>query len=407
MVASKVAKPANSMAGWPVVSVITPSYNQGRFIRATIESVLNQDYPNLEYIVMDGGSSDETAAIVREYGDRIVFISKPDHGQSQAINDGFRLAKGSLLAWLNSDDVFLPGAVSAAVRAIRSNPDAGLVYGGGYVIGTDGNVTSRFPHTREPDLWRLVHLSDYILQQSVFFRRDVLDDVGYVDESLHYGLDWDLLIRVGLKYQLLYVPEYFACIREYPETKSSSGGTKRVRELHAMLRKHTGLVLPPGSVVYGLDTYAGLACQAIRRHTPRLARPVGAALESAVRFVFGNVISRTARHAQGLYAGGWAGKTLHYMLRSGYHSVAIEGSVPEWMPQLRGQVLQVECNGRSLGSYAVPVGAFRVEFEVPADLRGQALRLRIVARRSFVPSLLPWRVDCRRIAFQLGSIRSV
>ncbi|MGO9228980.1 MAG: glycosyltransferase family 2 protein [Bryobacteraceae bacterium] len=392
------------MAGWPVVSVVTPSYNQGRFIRATIESVLSQDYPNLEYIIMDGGSTDETAAIVREYGDRIVFISKPDHGQSQAINDGFRLAKGSLLAWLNSDDVFLPGAVSAAVRAIRSNPDAGLVYGGGYVIGTDGNVTSRFPHTREPDLWRLVHLSDYILQQSVFFRRDVLDDVGYVDESLHYGLDWDLLIRVGLKYQLLYVPEYFACIREYPETKSSSGGTKRVRELHAMLRKHTGLVLPPGSVVYGLDTYAGLACQAIRRHTPRLARPVGAALESAVRFVFGNVISRTARHAQGLYAGGWAGKTLHYMLRSGYHSVAIEGSVPEWMPQLRGQVLQVECNGRSLGSYAVPVGAFRVEFEVPADLRGQALRLRIAARRSVVTSLLPLRELPHRVAFRLDRV---
>jgi len=405
MVASKLEEGGNDMTGWPIVSVVTPSYNQGRFIRATIESVLSQDYPNLEYIVMDGGSTDETAAIVREYGGRLLFVSKPDRGQSQAINDGFRLAKGSVLAWLNSDDVLLPGAIGAAVRALRGNPNAGLVYGDGYVIDTDGNVTGRFPHTREPDLWRLVHLSDYILQQAVFFRREVLDDVGYVDESLHYGLDWDLFIRIGLKYPLVHIPECLGSIREYPETKSSSGGAERVRELHALLRKHTGLALPPGSIVYGLDTYSALGCQAIRRRTPRLAKPVGAVIERAVRFVAGNVIGHTLLHSQGLYADGWAGKTLLYMLRSGCRSVLIEGSVPEGVPQLRGQALRVECNGRRLGRFALPSGEFRIEFEVPADMRGQALRLRIVARRSFVAPPVPGERDRCRVAYRLGSIR--
>jgi hypothetical protein len=132
------------------------------------------------------------------------------------------------------------------MQALGRNRDAGLVYGDGYCFDAAGNVTSRFPHTREPDLWRLVHLSDHILQQAVFFSRQAVDDVGYLDESLHYGMDWDLLIRIGLKYPLIYLRECLASIREYPETKSLSRGKMRVWELRAMLRKHTGLVLPPG-----------------------------------------------------------------------------------------------------------------------------------------------------------------
>jgi len=389
----------------PIVSVVTPSYNQGPFIRATIESVLSQDYPHLEYIVMDGGSTDETAAIVREYGSRLQFISEPDRGQSHAINKGFLRAKGRVLAWLNSDDLLLPGAVSTAVRALEGNPDAGLVYGDGYIIDRAGNVACPFPHTREPDLWRLVHLSDYILQQSVFFRREALDDVGYVDESLRYGLDWDLLIRIGLKHCLAHVPDCLGCIREYPETKSSSGGAERVRELHAMLRKYTGLALPPGSIVYGLDTYAGIACQELERCTPGLARPLGSALEKAVRFVAGNIVSRTLLHSQGLYADGWAGKTLLYMVHSGCRSVRIEGFVPETVPQLHRQELQVTCNGKPLGAFSVASGEFAIGIEIPSGLTDQALLLRIVARRSIVTTPHFWKADRRRVAYKLGSIR--
>src|SRR5436309_8624539 len=115
------------MSSTPLFSVVTPSYNQGRFIRATIESVLSQDYPNLEYIIMDGGSADETASVVKEYASRLTFISEKDRGQSHAINKGFQMARGEILAWLNSDDLYLPGAVNRAVQAFHENPAAGAV----------------------------------------------------------------------------------------------------------------------------------------------------------------------------------------------------------------------------------------------------------------------------------------
>src|SRR5262249_43836225 len=119
------------MTASPLFSVVTPSYNQGRFIRATIESELSQDYPNLNNIIMDGGSMDETASVGKDYAGRLTFISEKDRGQTHAINKGFKLARGELLAYLNSDDVYLPGMVRTAVQGFRKNPHAGAVYGEG------------------------------------------------------------------------------------------------------------------------------------------------------------------------------------------------------------------------------------------------------------------------------------
>ena len=113
----------------PLVTVVTPSYNQGHYIRATIESVLSQDYPNLEYIIMDGGSTDATASVVKDYASRLTFISERDRGQSHAINKGFQRARGTIVSWLNSDDIYLPGAIGKAVEAFERNPAAGAVYG--------------------------------------------------------------------------------------------------------------------------------------------------------------------------------------------------------------------------------------------------------------------------------------
>src|SRR5450432_4663135 len=125
----------------PLVTVVTPSYNQGHFIRATIESVLSQDYPQVEYIIMDGGSTDQTASVVRDYASRLTFISEKDRGQSHAINKGFQMAKGSILAWLNSDDFYLPGSIGTAVDSLQGNAAAGAVYGEGYLIDRSGNTS--------------------------------------------------------------------------------------------------------------------------------------------------------------------------------------------------------------------------------------------------------------------------
>ena len=125
-------------ASLPLVTIVTPSYNQGQFIRATIDSVLTQDYPAVEYLVVDGGSTDGTIDILRSYGDRVRWTSGPDAGQTDAIHRGFAAATGKYIAWLNSDDVYLPGAISAAVAELEAHPGTGLLYGGAEFIDRDG-----------------------------------------------------------------------------------------------------------------------------------------------------------------------------------------------------------------------------------------------------------------------------
>ena len=387
----------------PLVTIVTPSYNQGHFIRATIESVLSQDYPNLEYIIMDGGSTDETAAVAREYGSRLTFVSEKDRGQSHAINKGFRKARGSILSWLNSDDLYLPGAVSKAVAAWRGKPSAGAVYGEGYLIDRSGATTSRFPFTEAFNLWKLVNLSDYVLQQTVYFRKDVLEEVGYLDEDLHFAMDWDILIRIGMQYPLLYIPEYMGCLREYPEAKSFAGGIRRAREIREMLQRHTGKRIAPGSIVYGLDTYQKIWCDRIERTCGPL-KPVARTLQSAVRLAAGTIIGRTIHHSQGLYSDGWAGRRLRYMLPPEGGVLVIEGSVPEYRG-LDGQRLDVAANGRRLARLEIPLGAFALTLEIPPELRGHALDLTVTASRWITPGRFTLRGDRRRLAYVLKDIR--
>jgi glycosyltransferase involved in cell wall biosynthesis len=389
----------------PLVTVVTPSYNQGRFIRATIESVLSQDYPHVEYIIMDGGSTDETAAVVKDYAGKLTFISEPDRGQSHAINKGFRLARGTIVSWLNSDDVYLPGAIRKAVDGFTRNPVAGAVYGEGYLMDREGRISCRFPHTEPLNLWKLVYLSDYILQQTVFFRRDVLDDVGDLDEDLHYSMDWDILIRIASKYPLEYIPEYMGCLREYEEAKSSAGGKRRIRELRMLLRRHTGLWLPPGYVVYGLDTYHRIWCDAIERMFAPALKPVSAKLQSLVRLAAGLIISYTARDSQGLYSDAWAARRLHFMLPPGTGPLIIEGTLPDWGKTFERQRLRVTANRRRLGEFPVPVGEFQLVVDIPPDLQRQLLRLTIQAKRWLMPGRFTLRGDRRRLAYRFGSIR--
>jgi glycosyltransferase involved in cell wall biosynthesis len=388
----------------PVVTIVTPSYNQGHFIRATIESVLSQNYPGLEYIVMDGGSTDETAAVVKEYSSRLTFISERDRGQSHAINKGFRLARGSVLAWINSDDLYLPGSIGAAVEALTRNPAAGAVYGEGYLIDSAGESPSRFPWTQDFDLWRLTHLSDYILQQTVFFRRDALEEVGYLDEDLHYTMDWDILIRLGKKYPLAYIPEYMACLREYPQAKTFSGGLRRVSEIRRMLSRHTGMMVSPGYVVYGLDTYHQVLCRKIDQlFLPRLPA-LAERLRWLIGYTAGRIVSRTVREAQGLYTDGWAAPVLRYMLPAGCGELTFEGSLPAW-ETLAGQQVRISANGFSLGQFQLSPGDFHFIVPIPPELDSQLLNLRIKAARSVASEPGPADSDRRRLAYLLKSIR--
>lgn len=224
----------------PLVSIITPSYNQGKYIRETIESVLNQDYKNIEYIIIDGGSTDETLGILSEYKNQIIFISEKDKGQSDAINKGFKLAKGEILAWLNSDDRYELDAISTAVSIFESHPEIGLLYGQGNIIDKNSHFVKRFEYTHSFDLWELIFVWDYIMQPTTFFKANALKEVNYLDINLNWTMDWDLWIRLSLQNEVYFVDKVLASSREYSDTKTSMGGTERLKEIKYILNKYSG-----------------------------------------------------------------------------------------------------------------------------------------------------------------------
>jgi glycosyltransferase involved in cell wall biosynthesis len=386
-----------------LVTIVTPSFNQGHFIRATIESVLSQQYPFTEYIIMDGGSTDATAAIAAEYSSRLKFISEKDRGQSHAINKGFRMAKGEIVSWLNSDDVILPGAVGHAAKALEEDPLLGAVYGEGYLIDYDGVIKNRFPATEPFNLWKLVYLSDYILQQTVYFRRSIFEELGYLDESLNWGMDWDILIRIGKRYPMRCLPEYMGCLREYGEAKTFSGGGRRFRELATILRRHGGIRYPPGYFTYGLDTYQKICCNFLNRISPAFLGGASRKLQQALSYGVHLQIARTLRESQGLYTDSWASRRLLYMLPAGTGSVVIRGTLPDLGETLRGQRLTVSSGGAVLAASEVGFGDF--EITIPDAIAStEPLSLEINASKFVVPSKVGLGPDPRRLSYMLQSI---
>lgn len=205
----------------PRIAIVTPSLNQAHFIRATIDSVLTQHYPNLAYRVEDGGSTDETKTVLESYGDKIAWRSEPDSGQANAINRGFQHVDGEIMAYLNSDDTLLPGTLAYVARAFRNNPDVDVVYGHRIYLDSDGFEIGRCvlpPHDSETLKW-----ADYIPQETMFWRRKVWDAVGAFDESFDYALDWDFLLRVqaaGFRFKRL--PRFLSCFRTHDTQKTTS-----------------------------------------------------------------------------------------------------------------------------------------------------------------------------------------
>ncbi len=214
-------KPAHEMPDQkPLVSIVTPSFNQAQFLEETIRSVLDQDYPNLEYWIIDGGSIDGSLEIIQRYASRLAgWVSEPDRGQTDAINKGFGRARGEILAWLNSDDTYQPGAVSEAVNNLIQHPDVGLVYGDANLIDEQGQTLGSFP-AAQTDYDRLRRGYVHIPQQSAFFRASLWRQVGLLDPSFYFAMDYDLWVRLAKVSRLLYVPRRWANFRLHASGKS-------------------------------------------------------------------------------------------------------------------------------------------------------------------------------------------
>lgn len=189
----------------PPVSIITPSFNQARYIEATIQSVLLQDHPRIEYIIVDGGSTDGSIDLIKKYSDRLAWwVSEKDHGQTDAINKGFARATGDILAWINSDDTYEPGAVTAAVNYLQLHPEVGMVYADCNYINEDGRVIGKFP-AAQTDLSRLRTGYVHIPQQTMFFRAELWKKLGPLDPSFYFAMDYDLWTRIAQHADLKYL----------------------------------------------------------------------------------------------------------------------------------------------------------------------------------------------------------
>ncbi len=224
----------------PLVSIVTPCFNMAQFLRETIESVLDQDYPNIEYIIMDGGSTDGTLEILEEYKDRLHFESRADLGTADAINRGFQRSNGAIFAYLNADDTYLPGAVAAAVRHLQENADCGVVYGEGWWVDANGNLIGRYP--TKPFDRELLSNECFVCQPATFVRREVFERAGKMDPCLNFVFDYDLWIRVAKVEMMSKVDGFWATSRMYPENKTLRKRAVFFEETMQTLMRHYGYV---------------------------------------------------------------------------------------------------------------------------------------------------------------------
>jgi hypothetical protein len=206
----------------------------------TIESVRAQDYPRIEHLVMDGGSTDGTLGILKRYADGLIWVSQPDEGQSDAINEGFRRAHGEILAWLNADDTYFPWTVRTAVEALAQHPDAGMIYGSTVLIDARGETIDERP-AQPFDLQRLLDEGDYISQPTVFMRRRALDEVAPLRTELHYCMDYDLWLRIARRFPVRVVAQPpLARYRLHEASKTTYIPYAMVQERYAISGWHGG-----------------------------------------------------------------------------------------------------------------------------------------------------------------------
>jgi glycosyltransferase involved in cell wall biosynthesis len=241
---------------WPTVSIVTPSYNQGQFIEETIRSVLLQGYPDLAYVIIDGGSTDGSVRIIERYSKWLSYwVSEPDHGQSDAINKGFHLGHGQILAWLNADDLYEPGALGAASRAFSERPDAVLAYGDCANIDPAGTTFS-LSRSRPFDRDRLLRCwPNFIPQPTAFFSRPAFESLDGLDTALHYAMDYDLWIRLSGLGAALYVPRLLARFRVHPESKTNTGPASYWPEMRRISRRHGGGFWSPMYITHLRDQF--------------------------------------------------------------------------------------------------------------------------------------------------------
>jgi Glycosyl transferase family 2 len=247
---SAPSPPANA----PRIVMVTPSYNHARYLNATIESILGQNYPSLHYHIQDGASLDGTIDILKSRSNRLSWCSEPDSGQSQAINRGFADTDSDIMAYLNSDDTLLPGTLAYVANFFQARPDVDIVYGHRVFIDRDGLEVGRavLPAHHASTL----RYADYIPQETMFWRRRVWQSVGPIDENFHYALDWDFLLRAQEKgFKFVRLPRFLACFRIHDQQKTAATYAVGDREMRSLRLRSLGFSPTPMQIRRSIAPY--------------------------------------------------------------------------------------------------------------------------------------------------------
>ncbi|MBK3661393.1 glycosyltransferase [Bradyrhizobium diazoefficiens] len=233
-------KPAPAIpADAPRIAIVTPSYNHAQYLGATIDSIVSQAYPNLYYHVQDGASIDGTLELLKSRGNGISWRSEPDEGQSNAINLGFAGVDCEIMAYLNSDDVLLPGTLAHVVNYFMSHPDVDIVYGNRIFIDREGLEVGRAVLPRHDG--KALQYADYIPQETMFWRKRVWDKIGPIDESFHYAMDWDFILRAqAAGFKFVRLPRFLSCFRIHDAQKTAATYAIGVREMGILRRRVLG-----------------------------------------------------------------------------------------------------------------------------------------------------------------------
>lgn len=232
------------MSELPKISIITPSFNQGRYIERTFKSVLGQGYPHLEYLVIDGGSQDETLEILKKYNKQLVWISEKDEGQSDAINKGAKMATGDIIAYLNTDDIYEAGALKLVADIFAENPSVMWLTGRCRIIDENDREVRRLITMYKNFLldhysYRLLLITNYLSQPATFWRREAIQEFGLFNIREHLAMDYDYWLRIGEKYQPRIIDRYLASFRVHHTSKTSSSFLKTFKQEVVIAEKYS------------------------------------------------------------------------------------------------------------------------------------------------------------------------